>query len=230
MTQPARSLYRRLCALSLIIAIGITGYAIWRTSGGFGTAAPKFGQQSADSPLVMPEQGTPDMRFHFPAAWIRIGTPKASRFDFPAGSENGALLKSGAPGEFTGIGGTNMALGDPVFAAADGTVVYNGEPSSELGKVVMIEHTAPDGKTLRSVYGRLDKSEVSLGSFIARGAKIGTMGTANGHFPAGLLFDLGTGDIGTGFTPTPGSDPREALGKLRNAAPEALAPSALSRM
>ncbi|HVJ47377.1 MAG TPA: hypothetical protein VM511_13385 [Luteolibacter sp.] len=87
---------------------------------------------------------TPDLRFDLPSAWSTIGAPKALRFDFPAGSENGALLKSGAPGEFTGIGGTNVALGDPVFAVADGKVVYTGEPSPELGKVVVIAHTGPD--------------------------------------------------------------------------------------
>ncbi|HVJ47376.1 MAG TPA: hypothetical protein VM511_13380 [Luteolibacter sp.] len=81
------------------------------------------------------------------------------------------------------------------------------------------------------MYARLDKAEAALGSLVGRGAKIGTMGTANGHFPAGLLFTLGNSEAGSGFTPLPGSpDARETLNKLRNAAPEALAPSALSRM
>jgi len=231
MTVPARKNARLFPFLCLVASFAIVGYAIWKTSGGFNTAVPGFGQQAADSPLVMPEKGDPDMRLHLPAASSAIGVPKATRFDFPAGSENGALLKSAAPGDFTGIGGTNTALGDPVFAAADGKVVFAGTPSPELGKVVVIAHTGPDGKPLRSVYARLDKTEATLGSLVARGTKIGTMGTADGHAPAGLLFTLGGSDVNSGFAPTHGSpDAREILGKLRNAAPEALAPSALLKM
>ena len=68
---------------------------------------------------------------------------------------------------------------------------------------------------------------MKVGSLVARGEKLGSMGTANGHHPAGLRFTL---DHGGSLPPVPGGpDVRETLGKLPGTAADAPAPSPLAK-
>ncbi len=233
--------------ITALLALAITGAAIWQTSGGGGARIAKFGGQDADSPLVMPEKGAPDLRFHELAAWQAVQVPKAVRFDFPTGTENGGLAynaqkywdlneKRGAHhtgDDLNGIGGMNTDLGDPVFAVADGLVVFAGESTPGWGNVVLIAHTGPDGKPLQSMYAHLDKIEAKIGALVPRGGKIGTVGTANGYYPAHLHFEMRSGDgvdLGGGYANQPlnSLNPSETLGKLRNSALDALSPSPLA--
>lgn len=163
--------------------------------------------QGADAPLTMPQEGAPDFRFDRLSAWQRVILPQARRFSAPLGAANGALtynaqayweLNEGRGGHHTGddlngIGGMNTDLGDPVFSVADGLVVFAGEPSPGWGKIVIVAHRLADERIIQSMYAHLDQITVPLNSMIARGQQLGTVGTANGYYPAHLHFELRAG-------------------------------------
>jgi len=155
------------------------------------------------------------------SAFERALLPTAHRMSAPMGSELGALsynaqqfwennVKRGGHhtgDDFNGIGGMNTDLGDPIYALASGLVVYSGEPSSGWGKTLMLAHRTPEGPILLSMYAHLDQIRVALGSLIARGQTIGTVGTANHNYPAHLHLEIHKSSgihIGAGYRSTPG--------------------------
>lgn len=232
--------------LTLVAAAVVVGVVVSR----LGTAprGERIGFQDADTPLAMPGNGEVDHRFHFLSAWQTAQIPTAPRFDPPLGSDHGGLVynaqkfwemneKRGGHhtgDDLNGIGGMNTDLGDPVFSTADGLVVYAGEPSPGWGKLVVVAHKAPDGRPLHSMHAHLNRIDVAIGSLVARGGKIGTVGTANGYYPAHLHFEMRTSDgvdIGAGYAMHPLNrlDPLATVAALRNAAPDELAPSPLAR-
>jgi len=160
--------------------------------------------QDADAPLTMPADGKPDFRFDRFDARLRAEIPLALRFTAPMGSESGALTYNAQPfwednpgrgghhtgDDLNGIGGMNSDLGDPVFAVADGLVVFAGEPSKGWGNVVILAHRLADGRVLQSYYAHLDRITVPLGALVGRGEGIGSVGTANDNYPAHLHFEI----------------------------------------
>lgn len=175
--------------------------------------------------------------------------PRATRFDPPMGTEHRGLVynaqkfwemnvKRGGHhtgDDLNGIGGMNTDLGDPVFSTADGLVLYAGEPSPGWGKTVVIAHKTVDGKLLHSMYAHLHRMDVRPGVLVARGGKIGTVGTANGFYPAHLHFEMRASDgvdIGAGYTAEPLNrlDPMATIAGLRNAQIDELSPSPLVRV
>lgn len=229
------------------LAAGIIGLAIWRSSQ---TGVPKtklVGFQEADFPMDLPENGEPDMRFHFLSAWQANQVPTATRLDTPLGSENGALVynaqkfwemneKRGGHhtgDDLNGIGGMNTDLGDPVFAAGDGLVVYAGEPSPGWGNIVVLAHNDPDGKPVHTMYAHLLDIRTRLGALVARGTRIGSVGTASGHYPAHLHFEarMTNGvDIAGGYAlhPLNHLDPAAVVAALHNPGPEGISPPPLA--
>ena len=232
--------------LTLVAAIGLVGFLIWRS----GNAPPvrRIGFQDADFPLAMPATGEIDHRFQFASAWQSAEIPSALRFDPPLGTESSGLVYNAQKfwemnenrgghhtgDDLNGIGGMNTDLGDPVFSTADGLVLYAGEPSPGWGKLVVIAHKTPDGKTLHSMYAHLNRIDVTPGALIARGGKVGTVGTANGYYPAHLHFEMRASDsvdIGAGYAANPLNrlDPLGTVASLRNAEADDLSPSPLAR-
>ena len=232
--------------ITLLLAAGIIGYAVWRSSR---TAAPEeklIGFQDADKPFDMPKDGKPDMRFHFLSAWQANQVPTASRMDAPMGSENGALTynaqkfremneKRGGHhtgDDLNGIGGMNTDLGDPVFAAGDGLVVYAGEPSTGWGNIVVLAHRDPQGKPVHTMYAHLHEIKAKLNTLVARGELIGTVGTGNGYYPAHLHFEARSSDgadIGAGYTAQPLNrlDPASVVAALHDASEKGILPAPL---
>ena len=195
----------------------------------------------------MPVNGDLDHRFHFLSPTSVAQIPTAVKFDPPLGSNHGGLVynaqkfwemnaKRGGHhtgDDLNGIGGMNSDLGDPVYAVADGLVIYAAEPSPGWGKLVVIAHLTENGSPLHSMYAHLDRIDVSQGRLIARGEKIGTVGTANGNYPAHLHFEIRTSDgvdIGAGYAMYPLNrlDPFATITALRNSQPDALSPSPLA--
>jgi murein DD-endopeptidase MepM/ murein hydrolase activator NlpD len=242
---------RRKTNAWILLALGllalVAGLWLWRPERLF--SLRPGGLQSADDPLEMPSRGEPDFRFHALSAWQAAMVPRAMRFDLPLGSEHGALVynaqkfweinqKRGGHhtgDDLNGIGGMNTDLGDPVFSVADGLVLYAAEPSPGWGRLILVAHRASDGRSLHSMYAHLDRIDVKPGDIVARGSRIGTVGTANGYYPAHLHFEMREShgvDIGGGYSlyPLNRLDPEKTIASLRVVAAEKLTPSPLAVM
>lgn len=202
--------------------------------------------QRADAPLFLPANGKPRHRLHQLSAWDLATLPRTVRFDAPMGSEHGALTynaqrfwemndKRGGyhtGDDLNGIGGMNTDLGDPVFAAADGLVLYAAEPSPGWGNIVVLGHHTADGRRLQTMYAHLRHIVVPVGKTVARGDRVGTVGTANGYYPAHLHFEVRESDgvdIGAGYTMLPLNrlDPTGTVEALRGAPAGLLGPPML---
>lgn len=143
--------------------------------------------------------------------------PLATRFDMPLGSEHGAFTYNARPfriarhlgDDLNGIGGENSDLGDPVYAAGAGRVIYAGVPSADWGNMILIAHRLPDGDELgpivQTVYAHLESMRVHTGQIVQRGEQIGTVGTAGGKYLAHLHFEVRVGPYvnpGQGYADT----------------------------
>ncbi len=229
----------------LLFLVGVVGLAGWLISRDSANSPAML--QDAGGPLAMPENGEVDHRFHFLPAWQAVQIPVATRFDPPLGTEHGGLIynaqkfwemneKRGGHhtgDDLNGIGGMNTDLGDPIFCTADGLVIYGAEPSPGWGKIVVVAHKDADGRPLHSMYAHLDRIDVKVGELVERGRKVGTVGTANGYYPAHLHFEMRTSDgvdIGAGYAMFPLNrlDPASTIASLRNAVEEDLSPSPLA--
>ncbi len=237
--------YRILILLLLVSSL--IGLTVWRSSQ---TAVPETelqGYQKFNTPFDMPAEGHPDMRFHLLSPWEANQIPLATTFDTPMGGENGALVYNAqrfwednqrrgghhTGDDLNGIGGMNTDLGDPVFAASDGLVVYTGEPSPGWGKIVILAHQLDSGETVQSMYAHLDSIDVTYGDLIPRSSKIGTVGTANGYYPAHLHLEIRKSDgvdIGSGYTSFPMNriSPSAFVDSLHNPGPTGISPSLLT--
>lgn len=143
--------------------------------------------------------------------------PLATRFDMPMGSEHGAFTYNARPfriarhlgDDLNGIGGENSDLGDAVYAAGAGRVIYAGVPSPDWGNMILIAHRLPDGDELgpvvQTVYAHLESMRVHTGQIVQRGDPIGTVGTAGGKYLAHLHFEVRVGPYvnpGQGYADT----------------------------
>src|SRR5215211_6684376 len=90
--------------------------------------------------------GETDPAFRLPSPRQLASLPTAQRFDFPIGSEGGALTYNAQPftenrhlgDDLNGIGGENSDLGDQVYAIADGRVWWAGEGGPGWGNVLIL--------------------------------------------------------------------------------------------
>jgi hypothetical protein len=125
----------------------------------------------------------------------------ADGFGLPVGLDNGkkyykarGMRPNGHLGEdWNGVGGGNTDLGDPVYATANGLVVYARDFRSGWGNVVIVRHAYSERGDIRyvdSLYGHLDRLMVKEGQRVDRGDKVGTIGTAHGQYPAHLHFEM----------------------------------------
>lgn len=189
----------------------------------------------------------PEPHFHFISPWEAARIPRAERFSLPLGSENGALVYNAQKfwdmnaqrgnhhlgDDLNGIGGMNTDLGDPVRSVADGLVIYAGNPAPSWGNIVVIGHITREGARLQSMYAHMHTVQVAVGKLIARGQVIGTLGTANGYYPAHLHFEMRASDCldigaGYGLDPLNRVDPIATILSLRGTVASDLASSPLA--
>lgn len=127
--------------------------------------------------------------------------PSVTRFDFPIGSEHGALAYNAQPftenrhlgDDLNGIGGENSDLGDPVYAVADGRVIWAAEGGPGWGKIVILLHAlGEDGarRYVQSYYAHLQTIIVEAHQEVRRGEQIATVGNAEGRYWAHLHFEM----------------------------------------
>lgn len=142
-----------------------------------------------------------DAAFQLPQALELAALPTVTRFDFPLGSENGALTYNAQPftenrhlgDDLNGIGGENSDLGDPIYAVADGRVMRAEKGGSGWGNVIIVLHAYEEAgarKYVQSYYAHVEKILVQAGQEVRRGEQIATVGTAEGNYLAHLHFEM----------------------------------------
>lgn len=146
-------------------------------------------------------RGPRDLAFQIPTPLELASLPRAGLFDFPLGSEHGALTYNAQPftenrhlgDDLNGIGGENSDLGDPVYAIADGRVLFAREGGPGWGNIVIILHAYEENgarRYVQSYYAHLETILVRQQEEVVRGQKIGTVGTAGGRYLAHLHFEM----------------------------------------
>ncbi|HEX8078265.1 MAG TPA: M23 family metallopeptidase [Chthoniobacterales bacterium] len=149
--------------------------------------------------LLRPSKIPPAFQIASPVLLAEL--PTASRFDFPIGSENGAFAYNAQPftenrhlgDDLNGIGGENSDLGDPVFAVAQGVVIFAGEAGPGWGNVIIVLHAYAENGTrkfVQSYYGHVETILVEPKEKVARSQQIATIGTADGRYWAHLHFEM----------------------------------------
>lgn len=204
------SFQMRLSSLITLLLLALLGWVIWDDIGVREWVARQ--QPQAGKPL--------DPAFLRLSPLEVAALPLAVRFDHPMGSANAALTYNAQPFRITrhlgddlnGIGGGNSDLGDAVYAAGAGRVVYSGVPGQGWGKMVILAHRVPDLENLtqeqvyQTVYAHLDEILVHPDALVERGDKIGTVGTGGGLYLAHLHFEVREGPYinpGQGYADSP---------------------------
>jgi len=142
-----------------------------------------------------------DPAFQFISALELASIPTAGRFDFPLGSENGAMAYNAQRftdnhhlgDDLNGIGGENSDLNDPIYAVADGRVLFAREGGPGWGNIIILLHAYLNNgerRYVQSYYGHVDTMLVRPGEDVRRGQQIATVGTANGRYLAHLHFEM----------------------------------------
>ncbi|HEV2840167.1 MAG TPA: M23 family metallopeptidase [Chthoniobacterales bacterium] len=142
-----------------------------------------------------------DPASQLPPAIFLASLPTAARFDFPIGSENGALAYNAQRftenrhlgDDLNGIGGENSDLGDPIYAIADGRVLQAGEGGPGWGNIIIVLHAYQENgarKFVQSYYAHVETILVEPRQYVRRGEQIATIGTANGKYWAHLHFEM----------------------------------------
>jgi len=169
---------------------------------------------------LWPELSRPehvDPAFRRPSPLELASLPVAARFDYPLGSENGALAYNAQRftendhlgDDLNGIGGENSDLGDPVYAIADGRVSLAREGGPGWGNVIIVLHAyleKGERKYVQSYYAHVDSILVQVGEEVRRGQQIATVGNAGGRYWAHLHFEMRefiTPFVGPGYRDTP---------------------------
>jgi murein DD-endopeptidase MepM/ murein hydrolase activator NlpD len=174
---------------------------------------PIHGDGSYDAPVDVPAG---DGRFDWP-----VGPPDGQGwFDVQPFGQNRHL---GA--DLNAVGGTH--IGAPVTAVADGCVVFAQDIWRGWGRVVRVLHRLPDGSTVETLYAHLDRMDVTVGTWVARGAPVGTVGDAHHTYGPHLHLELRTTvglPQGGGYGHVPGYvDPIQFIAVHRGIPPEPVA-------
>ncbi|MEQ8222574.1 MAG: M23 family metallopeptidase [Candidatus Eremiobacterota bacterium] len=86
------------------------------------------------------------------------------------------------------------SAGNPVYAVANGIVLYSGKATG-YGYCVVLEHHMFGNFYVRSVYGHLRSVDIQAGWTVGQGRRIGILGTKdeNGGYPEHLHFGIRKG-------------------------------------
>jgi murein DD-endopeptidase MepM/ murein hydrolase activator NlpD len=166
-------------------------------------APPAEGPGKTKSDIVsVPSQKDPPQMTAAMTSSLDMGFTKiADGFDFPVGKPEAegyykarGFRSGGHVGEdWDGTRGGDTDLGDPIYCAGDGVVVFARDVHLGWGNVVIVRHAYRDGgnvKYIDSLYGHLQKMFVARGQRVSRGQQIATMGTAHGQYDAHLHFEI----------------------------------------
>jgi murein DD-endopeptidase MepM/ murein hydrolase activator NlpD len=82
-------------------------------------------------------------------------------------------------------------VGEPVYAVADGDVIYAGDGLRGYGNVVIVQH----GQRVSSLYAHNSELKVKQGDHITRGTLIALMGSTGHSTGPHVHFELRQGDV-----------------------------------
>jgi len=150
--------------------------------------------------------------------WWVAQLPVAHWFISPMGTRGGGLIYNAQlfnhpnierngrhTGEdYNGIGQENSDLGDPVYAASRGGVLFAADVGGGWGGMVILLHRLDDGELVQTLYAHLDSIYVVSGATVASGERIGSVGNAGGRYFAHLHFEVRKGArpyLGKGYLP-----------------------------
>lgn len=160
---------------------------------GIACSSPDSQQSEASTPVFESVYG-----------WVQEGfafIPLADDgFDFPVGPPDAKGYYNAQPfgesyhlgDDWNGLGGGNTDLGDPVYAIANGRVVFAEYAGPGWGNVIRVWHRLDSVQIVESLYAHLDTIEVAKGDSLAKGNRIGTIGTADGTYLAHLHLEIRT--------------------------------------
>lgn len=131
--------------------------------------------------------------FQYPVGDGTVRQPRGDGDGWYVSSDFGDARGSGVHvGEdWNADSGSNSDYGEPVLAAAAGTIRYADDPGGGWGKVMLVEHQLPDGRRVTTQYAHL-AAFVRRSGTVRRGEKIATVGTGGGRYIAHLHFELRT--------------------------------------
>lgn len=143
--------------------------------------------------------------------------PTCDGFDHPVGPPHADGYYDAQPfgendhlgNDWNGNGGGDSDHGDAVHSVASGRVVFAADIGGGWGNVVRVVHPC-DGGTVESIYAHLATIEVAAGTRVGRGDILGTIGGADGQYPAHLHLELRS----AAGLPIGGGYGRDALGHL----------------
>ncbi len=85
--------------------------------------------------------------------------------------------------------GGNTDCGEPVYAIANGVIVYAQDAGTGWGNVIIIEHTLPDGKKVESLYGHLQEI-LKMSGEVKKREQIARVGNARGKYLCHLHLEI----------------------------------------
>ena len=152
-------------------------------------------------PELLSHPSQPEPAFQLVSPIDLASLPTAARFDFPMGSEHGALAYNAQPftenrhlgDDLNGIGGENSDFGDPIYAVADGRVILAQEGGPGWGNVIIVLHAYEENgvrKYVQSYYAHVEEMLVAPQQDVRRGEQIATVGSAGGRYLAHLHFEM----------------------------------------
>ncbi len=105
--------------------------------------------------------------------------------------------------DWNGVCGTDTDRGAELRAIADGEVVEVGS-KQPTGKILIVEHTLPDGTKVDSVYAHVKDIYVNVGDIVTKNQLIATIGDGNGTYSGGdhLHWEMRTDLDMEVFTPS----------------------------
>lgn len=117
-----------------------------------------------------------------PQSSATLADAPPTRWFWPASGPKLAARNAAGVGDGIDIGGK---VGDPIFAASDGKVVYSGSGLSGYGNLLIIKHN----ERYLSAYGHNESLLVAEGAKVRGGERVATMGKGPGQ-RAMLHFEI----------------------------------------
>ena len=134
-----------------------------------------------------------------------VAVPLADGFDYPVGKPDGKGyyvargLRLREPIHFgedwNGNGGGDTDIGDPVYATANGVVMFSYDVQVGWGNIVILRHAYRDQQSGKvrfcdSFYAHLLDRSVKVGQIVKKGQQVGRVGSNSGMYPAHLHFEI----------------------------------------